>query len=154
ASARPLPFRKRGRLMTARILRVLATSAAALALIGTGLYWWLFSRDANPALGRVLDNVAHAQSIHCRITRDGKTSEVWPESPGRLRRDDPDGTYQIAADGRLWRIDEKANRAASGKSPYHRDAARPELDLLALLELPAEPDRASLAGSRPVGLTQ
>jgi predicted Zn-dependent protease len=151
ASTRPLPLRNRRRFMTARILRVLATSAAALALIGTGLYWWLFSHEANPALGSVLDNVAQAKSLHCRITRDGKTSEVWAESSGRLRRDDADGTYQIAAAGRLWRIDEKANRATSGKSPYHRETDRPELDLLALLGLPAEPDRASLAGSRPVG---
>ncbi len=149
ASARPLPLRNGGRTMTVRILRVLASSAA-LVLLGTGVYWWLFFHDANPALGNVLDNTAHARSFHGRITRDGKTSEVWAEAPGRLRLEKPDGTYQIAAAGRLWRIDEKANRATSGKSPYHRDAKQPALDLLALLELPAETDRARLADSRPV----
>jgi len=150
-SSSSIPFRKRGRVMTARAVRVLAASVAALLLVGSGVYWWLFVRDPNLAFAQVLDNVAHAPSLHARLIRDGKTYEVWVESPGRLRRDDPDGTYQIAADGKLWRIDEKANRASSGKSPYHHNPDRPELDALALLELPAEPNGRDIAASRPIG---
>ncbi len=152
-SSHPIPLRKRGRTMTARVLRLLATAAALLLLAG-GVYWWAFARDPNPAFAQVLDNAAHAQSIHCRLVRDGKTFEVWAESPGLLRRDDPNGTYEIAQGGKLWRIDEKANRATSGESPYHRDAGQSELDLLALLRLPAEPDAPSLADSRPIGHTE
>jgi predicted Zn-dependent protease len=149
-ASQPLPTRKlRGRLMTTRLLRALA-ACLALSLLGSGLYWWLVGRDTSPALADVLANVAHARSIHLQIERDGQTSEVWAEPDGRLRRDDPDGTYQIAAGGKLWRIDEKANRAASGKSPYHR-VDRGELDLFALLGLPAGPDDRRLASSRPSG---
>ncbi|HEY7424476.1 MAG TPA: VIT domain-containing protein [Gemmataceae bacterium] len=150
ATANSLPLRQRGRLMTARSLRLLAAAAAVLFVIGPSLAWWLFGRDSNPALARVLDNTARASNIHCQLVRDGETFEVWAEASGRLRRDNPDGTYQIAADGRLWRIDEKANRATSGQSPYHRDAAGSPLDLFALLELPVEPDRASLSDAQAV----
>ncbi len=140
--------------MTARIVRILAAAAAAVLLAGIGLSWWLAVRDANPAFARVLEETAHARSLHGQLVREGKTFEFWAETPGRLRRDNPDGTYQIASDGKLWRIDERANRATSGQSPYHRDGDRSELDLLALLELPAKPDGPSLADSRPVGETQ
>ncbi|HEY7314110.1 MAG TPA: hypothetical protein VH643_32465, partial [Gemmataceae bacterium] len=150
ATANSLPLRQRGRLMTARSLRLLAAAAAVLFVIGPSLGWWLFVRDANPALARVLDNTVRAGSLHCQLARGGETFEVWTEATGRLRRDNPDGTYQIAANGQLWRIDEKANRAVSGQSPYHRDKAETPLDLFALLELPAEPDRARLADTRAV----
>ncbi|HEY7312595.1 MAG TPA: VIT domain-containing protein [Gemmataceae bacterium] len=144
-------LRKKGRLMTARSLRVLAASVAAVFILGPSLFWWLFVRDARPNLARVLDETARTGSIHCQLLRDGETFDVWTEAPGRLRRDNPDGTYQIAADGLLWRIDEKANRAQSSQSPYHRDSS---LDLLALLELPAEPNRGALAGTQPAAETE
>jgi predicted Zn-dependent protease len=154
ASSSSLPLRKRGRLMTARTLRVLAASVVFLVIVGPSVCWWLLERDARPALARVFDNTVQAQSMHGQLVRDGESFDVWTEASGRLRRDNPDGTYQIAAGGRLWRIDEKANRATSSPSPYHRDPARPHLDLLALLELPAEPDRAALADARPIGETE
>src|SRR5581483_11352855 len=97
----------------------------------------------------VLENVHHAQSIHFQIVHDGLTSEVWTDAEGRLRREDPDGTYQIAANGKLWRIDEKANQAIPGPSPYHRAEAH-TLDLFTLLGLPVEPDSRALAACRPV----
>jgi predicted Zn-dependent protease len=154
ASSSSLPLRKRGRLMTARALRVLAASVVFLFILGPSVCWWLLERDARPALARVLDNTVQAQSMHGQLVRDGESFDVWTEASGRFRRDNPDGTYQIAAGGRLWHIDEKANRATSSPSPYHRDPARPHLDLLALLELPAEPDRAALADAWPIGETE
>ncbi len=149
ASQSPPTRKIKGRLMTARLLRA-AAACLALGLLGTGLYWWFVGRDASPAFAEVLDQVAQARSMHLQIVRDGVTSDVWTETDGRLRLDAPDGTYQIAAKGKLWRIDEKANRATSSKSPYHREG-RNELDLFALLGLPAEPDSRSLASSRPMG---
>ena len=152
ASSPSLPLHRRGRFMTARILRVLAASVAVLSILGPSVCWWLLERDSRPGLARVLDNTAQAKSMHCLLVREGESFDVWTEASGRLRRDNPDGTYQIAANGRLWRIDEKANRAASSPSPYHRDPA--QLDLLALLGLPVEPDRGALAESQPIGATE
>ncbi len=136
--------------MILRALRVLA-SAAALVLVVAGLYWYVRGRDAEPAFGQVLDNAAHARSIHCRVTRGEETFEVWTGPAGRLRADAPDGTYQVAGDGKLWQVDEKANRATVRPSPYHRDGERHDLDLLALLLVPAAVDRSGIDRERPVG---
>jgi hypothetical protein len=145
------PLRNRGRLMIARALRLPAASAAALVLVAAGLYWYAWVRNAEPAFGQVLDNAARARTIHCRVTRGDETFEVWAEQAGRLRADAPDGTYQVAGDGKLWQVDEKANRATVRPSPYHRDGDRHELNLLALLLLPGGVDRASLEGEQPAG---
>jgi tetratricopeptide (TPR) repeat protein len=143
----PLPRR---RPMILRALRVLA-SAAALVFVAVGLYWYVRVRDAEPAFGQVLENAARARTLHCRVTRGEETFEVWAEQPGRLRADAPDGTYQVAGDGKLWQVDEKANRATVRPSPYHRDGEGHELDLLALLLLPGGVDRAGLDEEQPIG---
>lgn len=154
ASSSSLPLRKRGRLMTARALRVLAASVVFLFILGPSVCWWLLERDARPALAGVLKNSVQAKSMHCQLVRDGESFDVWTEASGRLRRDNPDGTYQIATGGRLWSIDEKTNRATSRSSPYHREQPLNQLDLLALLELPAEPDGGALADAWPIGETE
>ncbi len=148
ASGRSAARKGRSRLMTTAILRTLAASLL-LCLLGGTLYWWSVQSGDGPALAEVLENVHHAQSIHFQIVHDGLTSEVWTDAEGRLRREDPDGTYQIAANGKLWRIDEKANQAIPGPSPYHRAEAH-TLDLFTLLGLPVEPDSRALAACRPV----
>ena len=61
-------------------------------------------------------------------------AEAWSAKSGELRVNHADGTYDIARGDKLWRIDEKANRAARGESPYYR-AANKSLDLLPLLGL-------------------
>jgi predicted Zn-dependent protease len=149
ASSSQKSLRNRGRIMISHALRVLAASAA-LFLLGVGLYWYVWQRNAEPDFGQVLANAARAQTIHCRVVRDGATFEVWAEQPGRLRQDAPDGTYQVAYDGTLWEVDEKANRASSRPSPYHR-SDRHELDLLALFLMPAGAERAGLEGRLPDG---
>ncbi len=128
-------LRNKRRVMIAWTLRLLAASAA-LVLLGTGLWWYVEVHKAEPDFGQVLANAARARTLHCRVVRDGETFEVWAEQTGRLRQDAPDGTYQVAYDGTLWQVDEKANRATARPSPYHRDGN--ELDLLALLLSSAE----------------
>jgi Vault protein inter-alpha-trypsin domain/von Willebrand factor type A domain len=141
------PLHHKGRFMTARNLQILAASVAAMFLVAAGLYWYFPSTEAEPAFGQALDKAAHVQTIHCRITQQGKTYEVWAAQPGRLRRNAPDGTYQIAEAGKLWQVDEKANRATMRPSPYHR----PEFDLLALLPMPVGDDRSALIRELPSG---
>jgi hypothetical protein len=119
--------------MTGRNLGVLA-ACAALCFVAVGLYWHL-GDQGEPAFRRALDNAAKVRTIHCRITRGDETFEVWAEQPGRLRRNAPDGTYQIARDGKMWQVDEKANRATVQTSPYHHENKNHELDLLTLLPL-------------------
>ena len=68
---------------------------------------------------------------------------------GRLRRNAPDGTYQVAADGKLWQVDEKANRATVQPSPYHGE--NHELNLLALVPELSDWDRAMLSKQHAVG---
>jgi predicted Zn-dependent protease len=138
----------RSRRMTIRILCALAASLLG-SLLGGALYLWFGLPDNSLALAEVLENVNYARSIHFQIVHDGQASEVWAEADGRLRREDPDGTYQIADDGKLWRIDERVNQAVPGPSPYHRAGAH-TLDLFTLLGLPVEPDSRALAACRPV----
>jgi predicted Zn-dependent protease len=139
---------KKGRFMATRTLGALAASVAAVLLVSAGLYWYLEAPDAEPAFGRVLDNVAKTQTIHFQVTRNGETFEAWAEKPGRLRLSAPDGTYEIAQDGQLWQVDEKTNRAIVLPSPYHRSGDKHELDLLALLPY-LEWKRAEVADVRP-----
>jgi hypothetical protein len=141
-----LPLRPRRRFMNARTLRALAASAAALLVATAALFWYARTEAARPTFGKALGRLAQAQSVHLEVTQKGETYDVWAAQPGRLRRNAPDGTYEIAIDGKLWQVDEKANRATVRPSPYHR----PQLDLLALLPIPGEAAGA-LAEQRPVG---
>ncbi len=114
-------------------LRGLAASLAAAALIGA----WLHIQTPSTAaadLGAVLTRTSVAQSLELQVTQDGKTGAVWVHG-GKLRRNLPDGTCQIARDGKAWLVDEKANRASLQPSSPFRGAAG-EL-VLALLDLPA-----------------
>jgi predicted Zn-dependent protease len=153
ASTRHAHSRFREVLMNSRPLRLLAC-AAALLIVAVGAFWYLRARDSEPAFGQVLERVARVQTVHLRLTQGDRAYEMWAERPGRLRRNAPDGTYQIARDGKLWSVDEKANRAAVRPSPYHRSGERHELDLLALLPLPVKVDQTALAGKQPVGRTE
>jgi len=134
-------------------MRGLAAAAAAAVIVVT-CFWPADTGGEASQFGKVLENVAQADVVHLKITRDGKAGELWvrrPEQadqPSQLRWNHADGTYTIAHGKRLWLVDEKANRAAPGPSPYFRED-RSGLDLLALLDLPAEGDRQGLLGARP-----
>ena len=145
-----LPARRRRMFVIA--LRGLAAAAAASIVVAT-CFWSSITADDTLALGKALENTAKADTVQLSISRDGKSSRLWVKQPNRLRWNHPDGTYSIARENRLWLVDEKANRATSGPSPYFHDD-RPGLDLLALLDLPADKARKSLLGVRPAEQVQ
>ncbi len=137
--------------------RALAATAAAAVLMVT---WFVTSSSGSRAatLASVLEKTEKA-ALHVRIQRapppDDKHApaamEAWSNKAGNLRVNRPDGTYDIARKETLWRIDERANRAARGESPYYL-AETKSLDLLPLLGLDASSVRKSLlaATARPV----
>ena len=140
-----ISLRKRGRVMTARAApRPGRFTGRCCCFSAGGVYWWLFVRDANPAFAQVLENIAQAKSIHVRLVRDGKTYEVWVESTGLLRRDNPDGTYQIAADGKLVAHRREGQPGGVRQSPTTA-TRHPSSTCSPLLDLAVEPDRRALA---------
>ncbi|MGA2032621.1 MAG: VIT domain-containing protein [Thermoguttaceae bacterium] len=129
-----LPSPRRHRMFTLAV-RALTAAAAAAALIGV----WLYNQATTTAaadLGTVLSRTSAVASLELKITQDGKTGAVWVRGR-KLRRNLPDGTYQIARDGKSWLVDEKANRASVQAASYFRGEAG-GVDLLALLDLPSD----------------
>ena len=66
------------------MLRVVGGLAAAV-VVGVGLSWWSGPTATGLPLGDVLDKVARVQSLHLRVTRQGRTTEVWAKQPHHLR---------------------------------------------------------------------
>jgi tetratricopeptide (TPR) repeat protein len=149
ASAQQAQRHRRRRSMISGAMRVLAASAAAAILIGVGFYVWVVPHESDLAFGKVLENIANAETLHLQLTRQGQTGEVWTRRPHQLRWDEADGTYRIADGSKLWLVNEKANQAKSQASPFYHDASQTGLDLLDLLDLPAEQDRQSLRHALP-----
>ena len=147
------PSSRRHRMFTFAF-RALAAATAATALIGT----WLFNQVSTTAsgataadLGLVLTKTSAAESLELKLTRDGKSGEVWVHGR-KLRQNLPDGAYRIARDGKSWLVDEKANRASSQASSLFRGEAG-AVDLLALLNPPLDPSgdkHKQLMKTRPV----
>ena len=138
SSATP-PSRKSKMFMLA--WRALAATSAAAVLVAA----WFMASDSGGAvtLATLLEKAETAKSLHFRVEQAkppagkpaARTVEAWSTAGGKLRLNHPDGTYDIALDEKLWQIDEKANRATSGPSPYYRNHA---LDLLSLLDSKGE----------------
>ncbi|MGC3972190.1 MAG: hypothetical protein QM775_34070 [Pirellulales bacterium] len=106
-----------------------ATTAALIAV-------WFNVSDPQPVRGapfsEVLARLQDAKTLQLRITRDGRTSDVWVRAPGLVRWDDAPGRYRVAAGSRLWQIDETTNTSVPGDSPWFAGADQP-IDLLKLL---------------------
>jgi tetratricopeptide (TPR) repeat protein len=119
--------------------RALAASAAAVVLMAS---WFAVSNSGSRAasLATVLEKTEAATALHMRIDETKpladkpRPTEAWSAQGGAVRVNHADGTYDIARQEKLWQVDEKANRAASGTSPYYRAEAK-SADLLALLGL-------------------
>ncbi len=129
--------------------RALAATAAAVVLMAT---WFVTSSSGggSPTLATVLEKTERAAALHIRIDRKEKpagnitpATEAWTDKSGALRVNHADGAYDIARQEKLWQIDEKANRATSGESPYYR-AATKSIDLLPLLGLDSATVRTAL----------
>src|SRR6266403_69768 len=77
-----------------------------------------------------------------------RTDEVLIRAPGLVRWEDSPQRYRIAAGSRLWKIDEAANTAVAGDSPWFIDPQR-QVDLLGLLEVGVT-ESGPLLTARPV----
>jgi len=143
------PVVKRRPRMFALAMRAAAACVAAGIVIAVAL---LNGPGADSALAfeDVLAKTSGAETLHLKITRAGKTGEVFARRPQQARVKDPDGTYCVVRGSQMWRVDEKANRATPQTPPRVWDD-KAGLDLLALLDLKLEKDRARLVGARPVG---
>ena len=131
------------------LIRGLAAALAASILVVATLWNGPSVSGAAPPLGKVLDQVAASDALHIKITREGKTGDVWVRKPQQLRWNEPDGTYRIARGGRMWQVDEKANRATSQPAAYFRGEPA-GLDALALLDLSLDKEnRAAISGLKP-----
>ena len=122
--------------------RALAATAAAAVLF---VSWFATSSSGGNAamLATVLEKTEKASSLHLRVEsavppgekRPPAATEAWSGKAGEVRVNRVDGTYDIARKDKLWRIDEKANRAASTESPYSPARTFKSLNLLPLLGL-------------------
>ena len=111
------------------------TLIAMSALLSTLI--WCFSQGplrGEITLGTVLDRTAAAQSLHLKITKDGRTANVWVREPGQVRWEESPTEYEITAGHRLWQIDENANTYQTGTTDWYDDAEK-QVNLLALIGL-------------------
>jgi len=115
-------------------MRGLAATVAAAVLFGGWLHFSGGPADTAMALDRVLAKVGEADTLKLEITQGDESRKAWAKQPGRLRIDNPDGTYTIAHGDRAWLVDEEANRASSEDSSYFPDE-KAGVDLLALVDL-------------------
>lgn len=117
---------KKGRTMTGRLLGFLAATAAAAAIVYFG-----FFHSSKPveklALGKVLEEVSNAKSVHVKVTRGGQTGEAWAEKRGRYRQDLGDGAYRIADGDMFWSVNEKTGKSERVKNE------KPPSDLFGIL---------------------
>lgn len=132
-------------------------SAAAAVVVAAGLAAFLAVALVRPplAFSEVLTRFSAVQALHARITRTGKTGEVWVKRPNKLRIDYADGTYEISNGPTMWTVDPKANEAVQKPSFIFRDAQRRGKDVLDVLaELPHSDDFSGFFSEGPVGRTR
>ena len=125
----------RRRTVIAWASRGLAAALAVAVLAAASIWTVSIFRHAAPTLAAALQATLAAQTLELKLTRDGKTSGVWIRG-GELRRNRPDGTYQITRGDRLWTVDERENRASSEPSPF--EGYDPGPVLLVLMNVPPE----------------
>ena len=99
--------------------------AAALAVSLLIVAWLQTPSDSGRAadLESMLQRTATADSLQLTLVREGRKEELFVRHGKELRWNRPDGTYQIARDGKSWLVDEKANRANVQPSALFRGAA-------------------------------
>ncbi|HEY2882234.1 MAG TPA: VIT domain-containing protein, partial [Pirellulales bacterium] len=116
-------------------LRGLAALAAIAAVLVLGITVLIHNTASGaPRFADVLDQFREAKTVQLRLTGEGKSADVWIRSPGEVRAEESPQKYTIASGSRLWKVDEAANTASSGKSPWYRDEKQP-IDLLKLLNV-------------------
>jgi hypothetical protein len=114
--------------------RGLAALAATVAAIFVGQQVLTNNPASGAPFSKVLESLRSAKSLELRVTKDGKSAQVLVRAPGLVRFEDSSEQYRIAQGSRLWKIDEAANTAAPGDSPWFIDPDH-QIDLLGLLEV-------------------
>jgi len=128
-----------------RAAAALAATAAVVAVyLGIGPTGAL--RGAVP-FSTVLDDLRSAKTLQLRVSKEGRSAEVWVRAPGLVRWEDSPRQYRIAAGSRLWKIDEAANTIAASDSPWFLNAQQ-QVDLLGLLDVGVK-DATALLDARP-----
>ncbi len=138
SSDQPEPSRRRSP-MIVYTMRILATAAAAAAIVAVLTVTRNGADQDAVAFDQVLRKVAAARTLHLEVTRNGQSGKAWVRRPGQMRMDLPDGTYEIVRGSRSWLVDERANRAAFRPAVYFRDDTK-EFDALRLLKVPKSDD--------------
>ena len=125
----PSPFR-----LPPSAIRTLIALAATVAVVAVGLNLFSHNSVSGAPFSKVLENLRAAKTLELQVTKDGQASQVWVRAPGLVRVEDSPQQYRIAQGSRLWKIDETANTAAPGDSPWFIDPQH-QIDLLGLLEV-------------------
>src|SRR5262249_61670465 len=117
-SVQSLSIGVRKRPMISRAGRWLGAAAAAVLLVGGGLYVFFSLSPSAVAFGKVLENTERADTLHLRVSLPGKHVEFWhTNQPKRSRWDDLAGNYQIADGSKYWIVNEPTNQARQAAPP-------------------------------------
>jgi tetratricopeptide (TPR) repeat protein len=101
------------------LIRRFAGWLAAAAAVVIAVVLLRGSRDRSGlAFGEILDQLARAETLHFKVTRDGAETDVYVRHPDKLRWELADRTYRIADGEQVWLINESENTAV----PYGPDA--------------------------------
>ncbi|HKD38078.1 MAG TPA: hypothetical protein VKB78_14795, partial [Pirellulales bacterium] len=100
----------------------------------------------------VLDELREQKTLELKVTKEGKSADVWIRAPGLVRWQDSPQRYKIATGSRLWKIDESANTVATGDSPWFV-SPKDQVDLVGLLEVGVT-NSAPLLKARAVDRTE
>ncbi|MBC7816726.1 MAG: hypothetical protein IAG10_07555, partial [Planctomycetaceae bacterium] len=130
-------------------LRGLAGLTASAAIIVV----WLMTSVPTSLSGavpfsEVLAELRGAETLQFRLSKDGRSAEVWVRAPGLVRKEESPQRYEIAAGSRLWRVDEVANTVTEEDSPWFLRHDK-QIDLIGLLDVGVQ-DASSLLTARPV----
>jgi Flp pilus assembly protein TadD len=138
--------REQQRRRVGRALRWIGSSAAAVLILAVSVFFLLLPSGSGVALGKVLDDVNNADTLHLRFSRTALQVDFWHTSkPNRSRWDEPGGKSQIADGATLWIVNEKANQVRRVNRPLETD--RPLSQFLVLLGLPE--NHPALLNARP-----
>ena len=126
--------------------RTVVTLTGCLLAVVIWLAAWSTSDRDQLAFGAVLDRTLDADMLQLRVTRDGKSADVWIREATDIRWQESPTRYQIASGSKLWRIDENDNVAVLDESPWASIAG--EVDVWSLLGVG---DSVGLREAKPVG---
>ncbi len=136
------------------MMMVLASRGlAGMVAVISAVVLWLTVISSSSALSTtpfssVLNELRSASSLQLKVSKSGRSAEVWVRAPGLVRWEESPQRYQIAAGSRLWKIDETANTRVESDSPWFLGPQQ-QIDLISLLDVDVT-DASGLLEARPV----